>query len=110
MVNVKKHECWKSKQIQQTNPKVYLGIEIERKPDGIHISQTNYARQVLEKYNMQDSREMKTPMTAIPPTSDKEKDEIKFPYREAVGSLLYMTSKTRPDIRCKREKSHLGKS
>ncbi|PNF15680.1 hypothetical protein B7P43_G14259 [Cryptotermes secundus] len=84
-----------------TNPKVYLGIQIERQPDGIHISQTNYASQVLEKYNMQESREMKTPMAMTTPTNDKgenEKNDIRFPYREAVGSLLYMTSKTRPDM------------
>jgi hypothetical protein len=63
----------------------------------MHISQTNYARQVLDKYNMQDSHEIKSPMTVIPPTSDKEKNEMRLPYREAVRSLLYMTSKTRPD-------------
>ncbi|PNF18189.1 hypothetical protein B7P43_G18260 [Cryptotermes secundus] len=32
-----------------TNPKVYLGIQIEKQPDGIHISKTNYASQMLEK-------------------------------------------------------------
>jgi hypothetical protein len=41
---------------------------------------------------------MKTPMTATPPMSDREKDEIRFSYREAVESLLYITSKTRPDM------------
>ena len=80
-----------------TNPKVYLGIQIERQPDGIHISQTNYASQMLEKYNMQESREIKTPMATTPPSNDKGENDIRFPYREAVGSLLYITSKTRPN-------------
>jgi hypothetical protein len=40
---------------------------------------------------------MKTPMTKTS-TNDKEGNDIRFPYREAVGSLLYMTSKTRPDV------------
>jgi histone deacetylase 1/2 len=81
-----------------TNPKAYLGIEIERQPDGIHISQTKYAKQMLDKYKMQESREMKTPMATTPPTNGKGEKDIKFPYREAVGSLLYMTSKTRPKM------------
>jgi hypothetical protein len=37
---------------------------------GIHISRTNYASQMLEKYNMQESREIKTPMATTPPTND----------------------------------------
>jgi hypothetical protein len=81
-----------------TSPKVYLGMEIERKPDGIHISQANYTSQMLEKYNMQESREMKTLMAVTPTMSDIEQNERRFPYREAVGSLLYMTSETRPDM------------
>jgi hypothetical protein len=81
-----------------TSPKIYLGMETERKPDGIHISQANYASQMLEKYNLQESREMKTPMAVIPTTSNIEQNEKRFPYREAVESLLYMTSKTRPDM------------
>ncbi|PNF26042.1 hypothetical protein B7P43_G06356 [Cryptotermes secundus] len=81
-----------------TNPKVYLRIQSERQPDGIHISQTNYARQMLEKYNMQESQEMKTPMATTPPTNDEGENDIRFLYTEAVGSLLYMSSKTRPDM------------
>jgi hypothetical protein len=34
---------------RNTTQKVYFGMEIKRKLDGIHISQTNYARQVLDK-------------------------------------------------------------
>ena len=41
---------------------------------------------------------MKTPMAMTTPMNDEGENDIRFPYREAVGSLLYMTSKTRPDM------------
>ncbi|XP_045463749.1 secreted RxLR effector protein 161-like [Harmonia axyridis] len=47
---------------------------------------------------MQYAKPAETPMIQNDCLSDENKKKINFPYREAVGSLLYISSKTRPDI------------
>lgn len=85
------------------NPSIYLGMEIKKNKEGIFISQKNYAEQVLKKYNMVESKAVSTPLTTASNSQEEneesdEKGKTKFPYRESVGSLLYMTNKTRPDM------------
>jgi len=81
------------------NPSMYLGMEVTQNSNGIFLSQRSYAKQIIDRYNMIDSKSAKTPIEPYENNSlVNEEAEIKFPYREAVGSLLYMTNKTRPDI------------
>jgi hypothetical protein len=89
----------KSFEISKTeNPTMYLGMEIKISTEGIWISQENYARKVLEKFNMQDCKDSPTPLVTNPSTESREYYESRFPYREAVGSLVHLSTKTRPDL------------
>lgn len=75
----------------------YLGMEIRRDASKIHICQTGYIKKLLRKFNMHDARPVSTPVESVQSTSGRS-NEIKFPYREAVGSLMYLAIATRPDI------------
>ena len=67
---------------------------VERKSN---LKQTNYIQEILEKFGMQDCKVVSTPAVKI-----VEEDSKKLPtnekYMEVVGSLIYLTTCTRPDI------------
>lgn len=79
-----------------------LGIRITRNinESKILLDQENYLNKILEKYSMQNSKVVKTPLnTSCKFTNDSRKiDVTKVPYREAIGSLLFLAQITRPDI------------
>ena len=82
-----------------TDPQVYLGINIEHQDGQLKLSQPTYAEQIVEKYRMSEAKPTYTPLTVgQTTTSDISTDQIKFPFQEAVGSLLYLSTKTRPDL------------
>ncbi|XP_046389411.1 uncharacterized protein LOC124158260 [Ischnura elegans] len=81
-----------------SEPKSYIGINIRKTAEGIMISQKNYAQLVLKRYGMENSKPTKTPIVADNKVDEYPEKEIKFNYREAVGSLLYLSCKTRPDL------------
>lgn len=76
-------------------------MEITRTPKGILLTQTAYADKVLHQYRMENCHSESFPMEPQKkPTgySDKQNKKIKFPFREALGSLQYLACKTRPDL------------
>ena len=67
----------------------------------VWIGQLNYVQKLLMKFGMQESKPVSTPSAPdnklITKTAeDEEVDQKK--YQAAVGSLLYLSTKTRPDI------------
>ena len=70
------------------------------------MDQSFYTKNILKKYFPEGLNPTETPMVsttvlsiADSPTTDEEKEEmLKFPYRQAVGSLLWLAGGTRPDI------------
>jgi len=77
----------------------FLGLQIKQTRDGIFLSQTKYARELLKKFDMQDCKLISTPMTSTI-SIDKDKSGIEVDgkrYRGMIGSLLYLTA-SRPDI------------
>ena len=72
----------------------FLGLQVSQKIDGIFICQTKYVRDLLKKYNMEDSTPAKTPMaTATKLDQDKSGKMVDITYfRGMIGSLLYLTA------------------
>lgn len=85
-----------------------LGIEIRRDRErrSIHISQRSYIDSIIRRYNFQDLKPVSTPMethlrlsTSQSPSTTAEFAQMRdIPYHEAVGSLMYASLGTRPDI------------
>eukprot|EP00253_Pinus_taeda_P029357 PITA_29357 len=77
----------------------FLGIEVEQNGNGIFISQVKYVNEVLERFNMQESKAIITPtvMGLKLSKEDNNKDFDPSLYKSIVGNLMYLTA-TRPDI------------
>ena len=79
--------------------KTYVGLEIEYTDTSIILSQKAYITKLLERFNMSTCKPARTP-AAVDQPQDKDLDKPAppgTPYRELVGSLLYLFA-TRPDI------------
>lgn len=77
----------------------FLGMELNRKDDKITLTQKRYVADILIKFNMADTTGTTTPITDMNSLTivDGEPD-TKAPYREAIGCLQYLATRTRPDI------------
>ena len=88
--------------------KKILGMEIhrDRQAGKLFLSQKNYIEKVLERFNMQQSKPVSTPLAAhfkllatLSPKSKEEKEYMSHvPYSSAVGSIMYAMVCTRLDI------------
>ncbi|KAK6145125.1 hypothetical protein DH2020_021945 [Rehmannia glutinosa] len=76
-----------------------LGIQVKQMKEGIYVSQSKYAKELLKKFGIEEERTVATPMASNIKLNKDEKgksvDESK--YRGLTGSLLYLTA-SRPDI------------
>jgi len=92
----------------------YLGIKIERKPDGtLKWTQQTLTQSILKDLKL-DGKEIKGKQnkanikpvpanTSVPLTDHRESPDHNpkdFEYRHVIGKLLYLEKSTRPDISC----------
>jgi len=92
-----------------------LGMEITYLKDGLKISQQKYLGELLKKFKMENSKIVATPSIQgkeselrrkFQESDEQEEEEVgeeskedfTYKYRAAVGSLLYLTTCSRPDI------------
>lgn len=90
-----------SKKLQ--NKLTYLGMVIKIDKDGIFVNQPHYTEKILRKMKLEQCNPVSTPIEQgmITKIKDFKNDEalpVNNNYREAIGSLLYLATITRPDI------------
>lgn len=78
----------------------FLGLEIEcHRDNSITVSQKGYARKILKRFGFDECKPVATPMLKDSRLQNPEDDKISdFPYRQAVGALMYLMLGTRPDL------------
>ncbi|KAE8905488.1 hypothetical protein PF005_g25106 [Phytophthora fragariae] len=88
-------------------PSHFLGMRLDRSPAGdFEVSQCAYIDEVLHRFAMDPFRPTNTPMvpnTRLDELTDEpDASEVelmrRMPYRQVVGSLLYLARISRPDI------------
>lgn len=78
----------------------FLGIDFVKKDDIICLSQQKYIKNLLVKFGLDTAKEtISTPME-VGLKLNEPSDVLgeKYPFRELIGSLIYLSSGTRPDI------------
>jgi transposase InsO family protein len=85
-----------------------LGIQVTRNREAhtITLSQRSYIDSILARFNFTDAKPLSIPMDPnisfskdqCPTTPDDIASMRRVPYREAIGSLMYASVGTRPDI------------
>ena len=85
--------------------KYFLGVNVRvnYKNGTAWIGQPTYTENVLKKFGMDDAKAISTPVdvgTKLVKATEDDDHELADPilYQSAVGSLLYLSTKTRPDI------------
>ena len=86
--------------------RVCLGLEISRDRQNrrLHLSQPKYMQAVLERFSMHESKPVLTPMeSSFPSRAWRRSEELQHPavdvpYRQAIGSVMFLMTGTRPDI------------
>lgn len=79
---------------------MFLGMNIERdRGKGIlYLSQQMCIEKLLDRFNMNNCNECKTPMEHKLQLSINNNNVVEAPYRELIGGLIYLATHTRPDI------------
>ncbi|KAI3758473.1 hypothetical protein L6452_06036 [Arctium lappa] len=77
----------------------FLGLQVKQTSEGTFISQSKYVYEILQKYKLNDSTSMRTPLsTGVKLDTDPSGESVDIKtYRGMIGSLLYLTA-SRPDI------------
>jgi hypothetical protein len=83
--------------------KYFLGMEIERDREAgsLKLSQKKYTQDVLLRFGVENARPASVPLTPgvkLSKAGECAVDLSVFPFREVIGSLMYLSVCTRPDI------------
>ena len=82
---------------------VFVGMQIirDRERKSVIIHQSAYTAKIIEKFRMSEARALCVPAdpnVILSPFESEDRESSSVPYREAVGSLVFLASVSRPDI------------
>ncbi|UYV65702.1 hypothetical protein LAZ67_3005182 [Cordylochernes scorpioides] len=79
---------------------MFLGIKLIQDKEGISLQQSHYVQQILQKYGMENCKEVPTPGSKEINSDNHIKDDNcdQHTYQEALGMLMFLAVNTRPDI------------
>lgn len=82
---------------------VFVGMQIERDSErkSIFVHQSAYAKRVIDKFGMSNAKSVSTTTDShvvLHSVVDGEEKSENLPYREAVGSLMFLAIVSRPDL------------
>jgi len=88
-------------EIKEMPCEAYLGFQVtrDRKNKTLVLHQKLYVKKILERFGMKECKAVATPeeVGAFDATKSPSMG-TEYPYKEAIGSLLYLVTCTRPDI------------
>jgi hypothetical protein len=72
----------------------FLGLQITQRYEGMFIFQEKYLREMLKRFQMEDSKPVGTPMVTVCKLrkDDDSPDVDQSSYRSMIGNLLYITT------------------
>lgn len=74
-------------------------MEITKSNNSIVISQKQYIKHIINKFNMSEANPCSTPAdNNVSLMKNVIENVTNFPYREAVGALMFLSTVSRPDI------------
>ena len=79
----------------------FLGMTIKQTDEKIWIGQPKYTENLLKKFGMQDCKPVSTPVEPgqkLEAATDRDLTVDQQKYQSAIGSLMYLSVCTRPDI------------
>lgn len=93
----------KAFEISVGNASLFVGMQIvrDRTNKSMFIHQTAYLTRILKKFNMLDAKPVSIPAdphSVLTEDKTESYESCNVPYREAIGSLMFLSLVTRPDI------------
>jgi hypothetical protein len=91
-------EIYKMKDLGPINQLLGMDVRQDLEKGTVSLSQSKYIKSIIERFELSSCQSSPIPMDPALHLKPAENLATTFPYPQAIGSLLYLTSCTRPDI------------
>lgn len=75
-----------------------LGMRVRKENNVLIVDQEQFVEELLRRFNMENCNPVNTPMEVNLKLKKEDICSTKYPYQQLIGSLLYLSLLTRPDI------------